>query len=349
MSVLSATGTVESVADHKVCNSEQQPDLFYVKPSYLKAPLNPNEVATFVEALPPISFVREQSKTVAAAIETVHTALDGKVVWIDDFLTTDECEKLIAAVDSSSQLSFWSPSAVEAAGETLAEARAFRDAETLEMSSPELATALWDRLLLRGGGWIPASEVVAEEDDSELAGNWIPQAPLNHDLLFARYPSEGSFAPHTDGRATHDFNRRSFQSIIVFLNSIPDGCGGGTRFYSNEAINKLSRDESNRWTANPLLVQVEVLPRAGRILLFNQELLHEGVPVAAPYTKYIIRSDLMYNRTPAVCDSPTDRQAYDLFRQAENLAEAGRVQESLELFQKSWRLSPLMAKMMKIK
>jgi hypothetical protein len=57
----------------------------------------------------------------------------------------------------------------------------------------------------------------------------------------------------------------------------------------------------------------------------------------------------MYNRTPAVCDSPTDRQAYDLFRQAENLAEAGKVQDSLELFQKSWRLSPLMAKMMKIK
>ena len=311
----------------------------YVKPSYAKPPLSAEEVCNFIitERNPPI-FTR-------GSVPEVGSAVGGNVRWVDSVLTPDECERLIAAVDASPHLSFWSP-----AGKENAEVKAFRDADTVEMSNPVLATFLWERLVAAAGGSLAkclAPIDISEEEDSELCGHWVPQSPLNADLLFAKYPSGGSFAPHTDGRAIHNFNRRSFQSVIIFLNEVPEGCGGGTRFYSVQALNQLCKDQEGRWTAAPEWVEVEVLPKAGRLLFFDQEMLHEGVPCSAPYTKYIIRSDVMYDRTPAVCDSPTDQAAYAMFRQAENLAEAGEVDQSLKLFAQSWKLSPNMAKMMK--
>ena len=49
--------------------------------------------------------------------------------------------------------------------------------------------------------------------------------------------------------------------------------------------------------------------------MFEQSLVHEGVPPAQPHIKYIIRSDVMFQRDPAICDSPQDVAAYALLKQ----------------------------------
>jgi hypothetical protein len=196
--------------------------------------------------------------------------------------------------------------------------------------------------------------VLIEDDEEspnherELVGSWTPCA-LNHDMLLAKYPSRGSFAPHTDGRTIHDFNTRSFFSVIIFLNDIPEGQGGGTRFYQASAVNSLVRvslEGDSMWSANASLVTAEVHAVRGRMLIFHQSLVHEGVPPLVPHEKYIIRSDLMLRRDRPVCDSEQDRAAYALFRQAEDLADAGDVQQSVALFKRALRLSPAMAAIM---
>ena len=50
--------------------------------------------------------------------------------------------------------------------------------------------------------------------------------------------------------------------------------------------------------------------------------------------KYILRTDVMYERTPAVCDLPEDRIAYALYCEATDLAGNGRAHEALPLFAK---------------
>lgn len=87
-------------------------------------------------------------------------------------------------------------------------------------------------------------------------------------------------------------------------------------------------------------------PVAGRLLIFHQSLVHEGVPPKSPHLKYIIRSDVMLTRTPAICDSEADREAYRIFKQAEDLAEQGRVDEAVPLFKRALKLSPEMARIM---
>ena len=61
----------------------------------------------------------------------------------------------------------------------------------------------------------------------------------------------------------------------------------------------------------------------GAALIFAQNLPHEGEPVDEGCTKYIIRTDVMYERVDKRCDSSVHREAYKLFREAK-LAEADK-------------------------
>ena len=186
------------------------------------------------------------------------------------FTNVEECQHLRHCCDQSPSLSFWSN-----LGRDNEHARRFRDANTIEMESIELATLVYNRVAhaLIGGrkkGCIcpdvlsiqpPAEDVpltaekssdapehagaggsqsAAEESlySKDIEGNWVPYN-LNSNLLFAVYPTGGAFAPHTDGRAIQDFNHRSFYSVIIYLNTIPVGGGGGTRFYKPSVLQHL--------------------------------------------------------------------------------------------------------------
>jgi hypothetical protein len=244
--------------------------------------------------------------------------IKARAFYVDNALSPDECALLRSQIDRCDALSFWNEK-----GRENEEARMFRDADTIELHSAALALKLWNRVkpLLQ----LEPVCIAAEEDDEDgnrdprwerdLFGSWQPSA-LNRDMLFAKYPSFGSFAPHTDGRAIETFNCRSFYSVIVYLNTIPAPWGGGTRFYCFDAVQRLrsasSESGSKVWTSDANLVLAEVLPVAGRMLVFEQSLVHEGVAPLQQHLKYIIRSDVMFQRTPAICDSPSDVAAYAL-------------------------------------
>ncbi len=268
------------------------------------------------------------------------------VFYIDNVLSSAECEKLCLAVNNSQSLSFWSE------GDQLKEEfRMFRNANTIEVQSTELVDVVWNRVsrLLNFLELHVEDSVDDMNYERELPGHWVP-CGLNADILFAKYPSFGSFAPHTDGRTIADFNRRSFYSVIIFLNDIPLLSGGGTRFYDDSAVKNLMETTSAQgvkcWTADPSLVRAEVEAVRGRMLIFHQSLVHEGVPSDQPHQKFIIRSDVMMQRQNPLCDSAADREAFALFRQAEDLSESGKVQESVALFRRAFKLSPAMAAMM---
>ena len=328
------------------------PDLNYVKPDSKRA-LTGTETASF-------EVKNDEGEGCQRELE-VTFALDGKVAYVDNLLSEAECQVLCDAVDKSDALTFWSE-----AGRDNDKARAFRDADTIEVHSEEIAGTMWARVEHLLNNVISVGDDYDEVNnpnwERELPGDWAPSG-FNHDLLFAKYPSGGAFSPHTDGRAIHHFNRRSFRSVIIFLNDIPLNKGGGTNFYKREALDKLQQEKEQegedegggeeegegtggRWTAPQELLTLEVSPKAGRLLVFDQDLVHEGVPPSSPLQKYIIRSDVMYSRMKPVCDSAVDREAYALFQEAEVLGEAGQVQESIVKFRRAIKMSPGLAEMM---
>jgi hypothetical protein len=319
------------------------PTLDYVKPASKKA-LKDGETESFRECLEDHIKITSASSNSDIEVKELDA---GIVMVIDDFLSRSECLKMTKLVDTHPSLSFWSE-----AGRDDDKARSFRDADTIEVLSESIASTLWARM---NGVFDKFTISIEEESDGsndsvwerELPGDWMP-VNFNHDLLWVKYPSGGAFSPHTDGKAIHDFNRRSFYSVIVFLNDVPTGQGGGTRFYKREALQHLqsSTNGDGRWTASEEYKTHEVPPRAGRLLVFDQRLVHEGVPPQCPYVKHIIRSDIMYQRVHPVCDSPEDIEAYAMFREADVLAEEGDVEHSLVLFRRAVKRSPALAKFM---
>ena len=186
------------------------------------------------------------------------------------------------------------------------------------------------------------SDIATTASGRELPGDWMPVN--NHDLLWVKYPGGGAFA-HILTWAIHDFNRRSFYSAMLFLNDIPE----------EKVVAPILQARAIACAATLMAATdglpdeyktYEVSPRAGRLLVFDQRLVHEGVPPLSPHTKHIIRSDIMYQRVQPVCDSPDDTEAYTMFRKAEMLAEMGEVDQSVVLFRRALKRSPALARFM---
>jgi predicted 2-oxoglutarate/Fe(II)-dependent dioxygenase YbiX len=124
------------------------------------------------------------------------------------------------------------------------------------------ARALWDRV----------SSIVPAEREGWLA------AGLNERFRFYRYDEGERFAPHYDGAFIRHANERSYLTFMIYLN---DGFDGGSTTFSD-------------W-------DVEIVPKAGTMLVFEHALLHTGEAVTRG-RKYVLRSDVMYRAS-----SPRDR------------------------------------------
>ena len=109
---------------------------------------------------------------------------------------------------------------------------------------------------------------------ARLEEDWV-LCGANERLRCYRYAAGQYFAPHFDGAFTRNTNERSLLTFMVYLNECE--AGGHTGLID---------------------LELEISPRAGRALVFNHFLLHEGARVHRGL-KYAVRSDLMYRRDGA--------------------------------------------------
>ena len=99
---------------------------------------------------------------------------------------------------------------------------------------------------------------------------------LNERLRFLKYGSGEYFKPHMDGTyARPDGSERSYITIQLYLNEGMEG--GNTTFLSNSSASE----------------DVGVVPKPGRVLVFQHDILHEG-SLLVKGTKYTMRTDVMY-------------------------------------------------------
>lgn len=248
---------------------------------------------------------------------------------LDGVLTPEECSALVAQADGA--WSFWDSSEQPRI--------AFRNACTIEVTHDELADRIWRRV----ADLVNPSLTFDDDDDPrfeiDIEGTWKPYA-MNQHLLLSRYLEGGHFSPHTDGTTVVDINRRTFYSCVLFLNDSP--WGGHTRIYSDEQIGRpMEQDAEGRLTGEPSLVLEAVAPKAGRMVVFYHRLMHEGVPAAE---KYIIRTDVLYRRTPEICTAPEDVEAFAMYEEAQLRAENGECDAAVKLFRRAFKLSPALAK-----
>jgi len=147
---------------------------------------------------------------------------------------------------------------------------------------------------LRNGKSGEAVDICPDEFrlDSGLEGVWSVKG-LHEYLRFVKYPRGGFLAKHCDAMYEKSDDERSFFTFMLYLNGNLDG--GSTRFLKighDAAINGSGPFEA----AHGDEVVCTVNPEMGSCLIFFQPgLLHEGEELRS-HEKYILRSDVMFQR-----------------------------------------------------
>ncbi|CAL8126452.1 unnamed protein product [Orchesella dallaii] len=105
---------------------------------------------------------------------------------------------------------------------------------------------------------------------------------LNERFRFLKYNSNQFFAPHCDGCYTQPLNKleTSLITIQMYLN---DNFDGGETTFMHPRPNKSGEK-----------IRIPVRPKTGMVLIFTQDLFHEGSVVKSGY-KYTVRTDIMYS------------------------------------------------------
>jgi hypothetical protein len=99
---------------------------------------------------------------------------------------------------------------------------------------------------------------------------------MNSRLRICKYNRNGIFAAHYDTPVFQD-GLRSIYTVMAYLNDVPDGQGGATRFFSE---------------IEPSSPPIYVKPKKGSVVIFNHNIAHDGEELRGD-EKYIMRSDIM--------------------------------------------------------
>lgn len=140
-----------------------------------------------------------------------------------------------------------------------------RDGHRVIVDSPELA------------GWL--SEVLRPHLPERLDSG-ARLVGLNERCRFLCYTPGQSFEEHCDGcyrRPRGDPRAGDFSAVTVqlYLHDVPEACGGATRFFPGQSYS------------------VAHQPETGSVLLFTQDLSHEGSLLREGF-KYTLRTEAMY-------------------------------------------------------
>jgi len=175
----------------------------------------------------------------------------------------EDCGSLIASVNAKG----FTPALLNVGMDQQRLMPLVRDGHRVIVDSPELTAWLFE--VLRP--YLPEEL----EDGYRLSG-------LNERLRFLCYTPGQSFDEHMDGcyRRPHGHPQagdRSRITVQIYLHDVPAHCGGATTFFPGRSA------------------AVAHQPEAGSVLLFTQDLTHEGSLVKAGI-KYTLRTEAMYTK-----------------------------------------------------
>lgn len=150
----------------------------------------------------------------------------------------------------------------------------YRNNALLVVDAPEHAPWIYERLRAH----LPQTWVDSDGATWKLAG-------YNSRFRYCRYHAGHEFVMHRDGAHFESSNRRSFLTVVVYLNGTDEFEGGSTRFFHTR------HPEDG--------MKLEVRPSQGTVAVFEHSVWHDGARVTKG-CKHIMRTDIMYERCTAV-------------------------------------------------
>ncbi|KAG8711738.1 hypothetical protein FRC08_015522 [Ceratobasidium sp. 394] len=214
---------------------------------------------------------------------------------IDNLFTPEDCARYIAAAEASKE---WDVAAINGGGDFQYVDTTYRNSSRIMLDDFTLAGEILERLR-------PYLAEIQYMDSSPLHRTYarktkmanVPPAKLvalNERLRFLKYGPGQFFRNHCDGTyATPDGKQISYYTLQLYLNgSAQELQGGATRFWKTGKVDGPDRRKAK--LGQTLRKYVDVDPRVGRALIFEQRsLVHSGEDVKSGI-KITVRTDLMF-------------------------------------------------------
>merc|ERR1712159_306007 len=180
-----------------------------------------------------------------------------------------------------------------------------RDCTRVLLDRPDIAEQVWRRIQphieseVHVDGSDEARQLGLPAGEPELHGTWRPYG-VNPKIRVCKYPGDGRghFGPHVDAAWHIDAHDQSLCTVNGYLNTIPEGAGGCTRFLVDEL--PIYKDERGRFTVEDSERSVlgAIRPEEiGMAAVFYHGKMHDSEPLAVGSpSKWIWRTEVMYRR-----------------------------------------------------
>lgn len=237
---------------------------------------------------------------------------------IDNFMTEAECKELLALAEQSTETGNWERAMINAGNGKQTMDTEYRNCGRIIFDSPEIADRLMARLKPFFESW-DAVNLQNKLDVTGVAGrkNNFNLTRLNERLRFLKYVGGEYFRPHCDGNyRTPDGSEISFYTIQLYLNGEGEEGQDLKEFakrHKRELKGKGIKSDDRKGADKEKLLggatsfmpswemedqSVRVWPKTGRVLVFQQRDMWHGGDSVYGGTKYTMRTDVMYSRTP---------------------------------------------------
>lgn len=152
------------------------------------------------------------------------------------------------------------------------------------------------------------------EDFSTSSKIWSLKE-INPNWRIVKCNPGAKLSAHYDGVYVKSVDEKSIYTIMIYL----ENSDGNLKF-----------------------VDFQVKPRKGRLVAFNQKLLHEGM--INFNTKYFIRSEIMYERETKI-ETSKDKRAMELYMLGYELNKLGETEKAEQLEKEAFELSPMLERL----
>ena len=199
-------------------------------------------------------------KSIEAVKLPYSTSPDTFCCVVDNVLSHEECKSIVQKAEDVG----FSQALLNVGGGRQILATDIRNSDRTMVDDKVFAEILFNRIR----HLLPTSRASENAPPNTLKG-------LNERLRILRYKPGHDFKPHMDGcYVSPDGNEQSFLTVMLYLN---EGFEGGSTLFH-------SMDER---------ASVAVVPKPGKVLVFDHRLYHEG-QIIQKGTKYALRTDVMY-------------------------------------------------------
>jgi len=224
-------------------------------------------------------------------------------VILDNVLTPSECDELRSAAEASTAHG-WERAMINIGGGLQRLMTESRNCGRIIWDSPEVIGKVWKRMQ-----HVPeVREITTLKNAAKILGNgpvmrgetWKFTRP-NERMRFLKYVGGEYFRPHCDGSyETPDGKECSYFTLHLYLNDAISPSGTEIAHLPKkdqiEAMRTGTMGGATTFHSMNMRHRLDVMPKAGRILLFQHRgLLHSGDEVIRG-VKYTMRTDLMYIR-----------------------------------------------------